>query len=137
MGVSRALRSSRRHADYSGKRRERLAPPVARGARLKSRCAMTARVIAFPGVVVTEARKPVTSAPCPVCAYPIRSDEFEGLHLYPVPHQLPRGVFLAGVTARGFPRLLDVVERDRRGPPGQHLRGVPAARGAGERAGVN
>jgi hypothetical protein len=41
-----------------------------------------ARVIAFPGVTPTPAepeREPVTSVPCPVCAYPIESDEFEGI----------------------------------------------------------
>src|SRR5207249_6945492 len=46
---------------------------------------MTARLIAFPGVTLTAREtetpdpppKPVTTTPCPVCAYPIRSDEHD------------------------------------------------------------
>jgi len=44
---------------------------------------MAARLIALPGGGPTTPaeppRKPVTSAPCPVCTYPIRSDEFDDI----------------------------------------------------------
>lgn len=43
---------------------------------------MTARVIAFPGVTLTEdapARPAPISTPCRVCSYPIRSNESEGV----------------------------------------------------------